>query len=172
VTELETYQRGLLDLVKKRGPAPSDPYLRHVAASRELRIVQEIAVWWRLFQIEAQCHFTSLLLKRLGCFHDTVISYFNENHTSPFVEELSRGFLESLRTHDHALVRMVARFEFAFLEVRSGSSERYEILWDRHPDRLLYALHIGGELTEPEPGSVYRMRIAGDLLGMVECTRE
>ena len=62
MTRLELYQRGLLDLVKKRGVAPEDPYLRHVAESRALVVVREIAVWWRVFQIEAQCRFTSRLL--------------------------------------------------------------------------------------------------------------
>jgi hypothetical protein len=172
MTQLELYQRGLLDLVKKRGPAPSDPYLLRVAESRQLGVVQEIAVWWRLFQIEAQCHFTALLLKRFGRFHETVISYFNANRTSPFVEELSRDFLGSLQADDHLLVRTVAQFESAFQEARSGSSQCHEIVWDRHPDRLLHALHTGAELPEVEPESLYRMKIAGDLPGMVVCTRE
>ena len=169
---LELYQRGLLDLVKKRGNAPTNPYLRRVAESAELRVVQEIAVWWRVFQIEVQCHFTSLLLKRLGSFHKTVASYFNRNRTSPFVEELSRDFLDSLREYEHPLVRTVAQFELAFLEVRYGASQCYEIVWDRHPDLLLHALETGADLPDYEPEVLYRMQLAGDLPGTVACTRE
>ena len=63
MTQLERQQRGLLDLIKNRGVPPEDPYLRQVANSRELEMVREIAIWWRAFQIEDQCRFTS----RTGC---------------------------------------------------------------------------------------------------------
>jgi hypothetical protein len=169
---LELYQRGLLDLVKERGITPEDSYLRRVAESRALVVVREIAVWWRVFQIEAQCHFTSRLLKHLRCFHKIVTSYFNSNRTSPFVEELSRDFLSSLRTHDLQLIRTIARFEYALLEVRAGCAERFEIVWDRHPDLVFHALDNGNELPAPQTGYVYRMIIARELPGMVACTRE
>jgi hypothetical protein len=169
---LELYQRGLLDLVKKRGITPEDPYLRRVAESRALVVVREIAVWWRVFQIEAQCPFTSRLLKHLRCFHEVVTSYFNRNRTSPFVEELSRDFLRSLRTHDPQLIRTIARFEYALLEVHAGCAEGFEIVWDRHPDLVFHALDNGNELPAPETECVYRMRIARELPGMVVCTRE
>lgn len=169
---LELYQRGLLDLVKKRGVSPEDPYLRCVAESRALVVVREIAVWWRVFQIEAQCRFTSRLLKHLQCFQEVVTSYFNSNRTSPFVEELSRDFLSSLRTHDVLLIRTMAHFEYAFLEVRAGCAGGFEIEWDRHPDLVFQALDNGTELPGPEPECVYRMRIARELPGMVACIRE
>ena len=169
---LELYQRGLLDLVKKRGVASENPYLRRVAESRALVIVREIAVWWRVFQIEAQCHFTSRLLKHLHCFHEVVTSYFDSNRTSPFVEELSRDFLSSLSTHDLQLIRTIAQFEYALLEVRAGCAEAFEIVWDRHPDAVFHALDNGSELPPPETGCAYRMRITRELPGMVACTRE
>jgi hypothetical protein len=172
MTGLELYQRGLLDLVKSRGAVPEDPYLRQVAESRGLQVMREIAIWWRVFQIEAQCHFTSRLLKRLQCFQETVRSYFGTHRTSPFVEELSRDFLRSLQTHEIPLVRSVAEFEFAFLEVRGGCAGSFEILWDRHPDLVFRAIEEGEEFPIPEPGCVYRMRIARKLPGMVTCIRE
>lgn len=172
MTQLELYQRGLLDLVKRRGVAPEEPYLRRVAESRAIAIVREIAVWWRVFQIEAQCRFTSRLLKRLDCFHEVVTLYFNGNRTSPFVEELTRDFLSSLSTHETRLIRTVARFEYALLEVRTGCIGDFEIIWDRHPDLVLKALDNGNQLPPPEPEFVYRMRVAAHLAGTVVCTRE
>jgi len=169
---LELYQRGLLDLLKKRGATPDDPYLRCVAKSQALVIVREIAVWWRVFQIETQCRFTSCLLKHLRCFNEVVTSYFNSNQTSPFVEELSRDFLSSLRTHDLQLIRTVAEFEYALLEVRAGCAEHFEIVWDRHPDLLFQALDKEDELPAPEAECVYRMRIDRELPEMITCTRE
>lgn len=172
MTPLELQQRGLLDLVKNRGAPPDDPYLRRVAGSRGLAMVREIAVWWRAFQLEGQCRFTSRLLKRMACFDALVTKYFNNNATSPFIEELGHDFLNSLRMHDDRLIRAVSQFEYAFLEVRAGSAETFEIVWDRHPDFVFLALSNGSELPPSEPGSQYRMRVARDLPRKIACTRE
>jgi hypothetical protein len=169
---LEVYQRGLLDLVKNRGPYPEEAYLRHVAASPELGMVREIAIWWRVFALEAQCRFTSRLLKRLGGFDEMVVSYFNSHLTSPFVEELSDDFLASLSTHHDPLIRATAQFERAFLKVRSGSDEAFEMLWDRHPDHVLLAIEDGGDIPDKEEDCSYRMKVARDLPGLVACWRE
>jgi hypothetical protein len=172
VTRLEAYQRGLLDLIKGRGDPPADPYLQRVAGSAELAVVREIALWWRAFQIEAQCRLSSRLLKRLGCFETRVAAYFDGNATSPFIEVLSRGFLRSLDAHDDRLVRAVTQFEFALLEVRSGSDQVFEIDWDRHPDVVLVALDRGSELPAAEPEFLYRMRIDRESPGAIACSRE
>lgn len=169
---LESYQRGLLDLVKNRGPYPEDAYLRRVADSPELRMVREIAIWWRIFALETQCHFTARLLTRLGCFDAMVASYFNSHLTSPFVEELSDGFLASLSAHEGALIRATAQFERAFLKVRSGSHEAFEVSWDRHPEHVLWAVEENRELPPAEHGYTYRMRISRDLRGLVACVRQ
>lgn len=171
MTSLEQFQRGLLDLIKGR-PVPSDPYLQRVAASREIEMLREIAVWWRVFQIEAQCHFTSRMLKRLGCLNETVALYFSSNRTSPFVEELSRDFLQWLRTQHDPFVRLVADFELALLEVRAGSCEQFQVRWDRHPDLFFKSLESGGEFPAAEPDCCYRLTISRDLPALVECTRE
>lgn len=172
MTRLELLQRGLLDLIKKRGAPPVDPYLRRVEGSRELAMVREIALWWRTFQLEAQCRLTSRLLKRLHCFDALVADYFNNNATSPFVEELSQGFLNFLNRHSDGLVRIVAQFECAVLQTRSGSASASEIVWDRHPDHLFIALENGSALPPPETDCCYRMQIARDLPHMINCTRE
>jgi len=172
MTQLERQQRGLLNLIKNRGLPPDDPYLRQVAGSRELTIVREIAVWWRAFQIEDQCYFTSRLLKRRECFDTIVTTYFNNNPTSPFIEELGRDFLNSLRDHDDCLIRAVSQFELALLQVRAGCTDCFEVHWDRHPDRVILALEEGSELPASETGCLYRMRIARDLPRLLVCTRE
>ncbi len=169
---LETYQRGLLDLVKNRGGCPDDEYLRQVAASPALKMLREIAVWWRAFVLEAQCRFTSRLLKRLGHFDETVASYFDNRRTSPFAEELSQDFLLMLTAHGDDLVRAVSQFERAFLRARAGSAETSEVQWDRHPDLVFAALDHGSELPPAEPDCLYCMTIQRDLPGMVACTRE
>ena len=159
-------------MIKGRGALSEDSYLLRVAGSRELAMVREIALWWRAFQLEAQCPFSSRLLKRLNRFDASVAAYFNSNATSPFVEELSLDFLASLRADEDPLVRSVALFEHALLQTRAGSSRAFEVLWDRHPDLVFRALRDGSEIPDTEPGNPYHMRIARDLPHMVACTRE
>jgi hypothetical protein len=169
---LEAQQRGLLDLVKNRVASPTDPYLRRVEGSTQLAMVREIALWWRLFALEAQCRFTSRLLKRCGLFREVVAFYFDNNPTSTFVEELSLDFLDSLRAHPDPLLRAVSQSERALLQCKAGFGDPVEVLWDRHPDRVFQALETGSELPPAEADSIYRLRIDRDLRGMVACTRE
>lgn len=172
VTTLEIQQRGLLALIKGRSVSAEDGYLSQVTGSRELAMVREIALWWRAFQLEVQCPFSSRLLKRLGRFDALVAAYFDNNPTSPFVEELSRDFLALLEVDEDPLVRNVSLFEYALLEARDGSSRVFEVIWDRHPDRFFRALNKGGNIPPAELGRRYRMRIARDLPQMVACTME
>ena len=169
---LERQQRGLLALIKDRGDVPDDPYLQRVARSRELAMMRGIALWWRALAVQMQCPLTTRLLKRLGCFDALVAAYFDRNATSPFVEEVSAGFLASLHDHGDPLIRAVSRFEHAVLAVKGGSAASYEIVWDRHPDGVAQALETGAELPAPEPNTLYRMHVARDLPGMIACVRE
>ena len=172
MSSLELHQRGLLNLVKNRGGAPGDPYLELVANSRELAVVRKIALWWRAFALEAQCRFTARLLKRLDCFDALVKHFFDQNATSPFIEELSADFLGSLCEHENRLIRAVSQFELAILKVRAGSADAYEIAWDRNPDRVVVALKTGSELPAREPGCRYHMQVHRDLPDMIACSRE
>lgn len=118
MTRLELTQRGLLDLIKSRGIAPRNNYLGLVARSPEIAMLREIALWWRAFDLEAQCGFSARLLKRRGRFYVLVAKYFNTNATSPFAEELSLDFLSWLQGDDDPLVRTISFFERALLLTR------------------------------------------------------
>jgi hypothetical protein len=172
MTELERQQRGLLDLVKNRGTVPDDGYLRQVAGSRELAMVREIALWWRITQIEGQCPFTARLLRRFDLLEAAIADYFSEHATSSFVEELSRDFLCAQRTHADPIVRAVSQFEYGLMEAHAGSAETFQVRWDRHPNSVLMALENGTELPPREFGGIYRMRIARDIPDLVSCIRE
>ncbi len=172
MTTLETYQRGLLDLVKNRKLLQTDPYLRRVENGPEIAIVREIAIWWRAFQIETQCPLVTRVLKHYGCFNQTVAQYFDSNRTSPFVEELTHHFVVSLSEHADPFLRSVCQFEHALLRVRSGYGEAKVILFDRNPDSALWALEKTGRVPPPEPGVLYHMTVDRHLPGMFQCTRE
>jgi hypothetical protein len=167
---LESYQRGLLDLIKNRG-LPQDPFLQKVASSPGIAIVRETAVWWRLLQIESLCPLSSSILKYQGQIREVVTSYFNSNRTSPYAEELSEGFLKFLGNHADPLIRSIATLEYAVLRVRSGLGET-EVIFDRNPDQVFLAMKLGGTMPSAEPDSVYRVKVARDLPGMLRCIRE
>lgn len=172
MTQLERQQRGLLALIKNQDVIIDDPYLEEVAGSRGLAMLREIAIWWRALQLEAQCRFTSRLLKRLGCFDAMVSAYFNCHPISPFIEELSRAFLDSLHRHPDPLIRSVSQFEWAFMLARAGSAKSFEVPWDRHPDLVIAALDTGGKLPTEDKEYRYRMLIGREIPALVSCTRE
>jgi hypothetical protein len=172
MTTLETYQRGLLDLIKSRGGPPSDPYLSRVASSRGIVVVREIAVWWRAFQIAAQCPLVSRILKHDGRFEETIEQYFSGHRTSPFVEELTDDFLGFVGKQADPFLRSVAEFERALLSARAGSEVVREMHFDRNPDLAFDALERAGTILPPESGIRYRMIVDRNLPGMFRCTRE
>jgi hypothetical protein len=172
MTTLETYQRGLLDLVKSRGAPPTDPYLSRVASSLGIVVVREIAVWWRAFQISAQCPLVSRVLKHDGLFEETIEQYFSGHRTSPFVEELTDDFLRFLSKQVDPFLRSVAEFERALLSARDGSAAVQEMHFDRNPDLAFEALERAGTILPPEPGIRYRMIVDRKLPGMFRCSRE
>ena len=151
MSDLRDVQRGLLCLLKGRRPeAALDPYLARVAASQELLLAREIALWWRAFSLETYCLFTSRLMNRLGIFNPAVEEFFRECSTSPFIEELSQEFLARVSTHQNPLVASVARFERALCRVKRGDEAAYEIEWDRNPQLLLDAILRGAPLPPAE----------------------
>lgn len=97
--------------------------------------------------------------KSLGRFDRLVTSYFDANSASPFVEELTLDFLNLLEADTDPVVRAVSACERALLMVRSGSSIRFEVLWDRNPDLVFRALADGEDIPTEEPGHLYRLMI-------------
>ena len=172
MTTLETYQRGLLDLVKGRALSPTDPYLATVEDSSGIVVVREIAVWWRAFQIASQCPLVTRVLRHYGCFDATIGEYFANHRTSPFVEELTDHFLDVLGGHADPFLRSVARFERALLRVRAGSEESHEIYFDRNPDAVFDVLEQGGAIPAAEGECGYRMTVSRRLPGLFCCERE
>lgn len=172
MTALEAQQRGLLDLLKRRGPLPEDPYLRLVSESPALAVVRATALFWRGYQLRSQCQFTASLLRRLACFDACVTDYFCHNGTSPYTDQLSRGFLHYLLSDPRPLVRSVAEFELAVLELKSGSAHRFEIAWDRNPNLVLEALSTGSHLpAEDGHGDLFVTTIDRALPDLVTWSR-
>lgn len=168
MSNLGELQRGLLCLVKGRPiEVRLDSYLASVAASRELLLVKEIALWWRAFSLESYCLFTSRLMNRLGGFNAAVDSYFCQHSTSPFIEELSQDFLAWVITQQSSMVATVARFERALLRVKRGDDAAYQVEWDRNPQSLLDAILRGATLPPAEANRSYRTIISAQVPDLV-----
>ncbi|MDQ2834365.1 MAG: hypothetical protein M3Y50_11580 [Acidobacteriota bacterium] len=171
---LEQEQQSLLAMIKGRtvspGPGPDpDPWLERVASSRGLQMVREIALWWRRFQIESQCRYTSRMMKRLDCFDSYVAQYFRSHSTSPSIEQFTSEFLSSLEDHCDPVLRAVAQFELACITLRNTTLHASTITWDREPSRVLTALDRFSDLPSPEPQAQYVMKIGPGSLSHIIC---
>jgi hypothetical protein len=166
MSRLAHQQRAVLALLKSRSfDLSGDDWLKRISQSKELVMLREIARWWRQYQVTAQCRFTALLLKRTGRFEESVNQFFEESATSPFIEEMARGFLKTLSTRGEPLVREVAQTELGLMDVRQD--RRTEVDWDRHPDMVFAALETGAELPERDEEYEYHLVIGRTL----QCVR-
>ena len=172
MNDLECQQRGLLALLKKRGWQREDPYLSRVAESAGLPLLRKIARWWIAVSIEAQCRYTSRLLKRSGDFEGAVERFYARRGAVPFIEELGFEFLRQMIEHKDVLVRSVASLEYAALLGQYGRDGTCEILWDRHPEKTISALECGDDLPASEPGWFYRLQFIGGQPPTMRCSRE
>lgn len=162
MTNLEQQQHSLLALIKKRPlpPGERDEYLERVAASDELGLLREIALWWRTLGIERNCPFTTNLLKKLARFEPAVDAFYCRHATSPYMEEMAIQFLETLTPDADPLVRSLASFELALLRVAEGDTREFVIEWDRDPAAVLAALRSTDPL--PEANGRHRITVRGE----------
>ena len=144
-------------------------YLEQVAASRELALTKEIAVWWRAFGLETYCVFTAKLLNRLGIFSESVAAFFRAGPTSPYIEQLSQDFLGWMSKNEDPLISLLAGFERALIRVKRGDPGVYHLDWHSNPDSLLNAILNGTELPRPEAGRIYRTTVAANIPRLVRC---
>lgn len=149
-----------------------DAWLTEITASRGLQLMRATIFWWQRFQIELQCRYTSRLLKRYGCFEESVHACFAGRSAPPSIEELGIAFLISLQTHENALVRSVALFELACLVPPGKGSEEVVIEWDRNPVDVVLALDGGSELPTPEDEQKFILRIGDEVPGGMSCICE
>jgi hypothetical protein len=166
--DLAKQQRDLLALIKRGSIAGSgDPYIAKVAGSPHLKVLREVVLSWRAFDVERSCRLTAALLKRHGWFDDTVRTFAETANISPFVERLRDAFLERMIKHTDPLIAAVAQFELYMLRVKLGDCREYVVDWPTDPRPVLMALSEGGS-PEPLPvATPHRMLISQQLPGLV-----
>jgi hypothetical protein len=129
-------------------------------------------------QLERQCRYTTLLMKRLGCFEDYAAAHLRDHSAPSSVEEMCARFLFSLRNHRNPVLRAVAGLELACIwpidpfAPFGARAHTTTIYWDRNPNQVMDALARSAGLPEPEPRVRYVLRMGIDLPDGVTCVRQ
>lgn len=140
---LASLQTSLCDLIKSRVPAngPIDDYLKEVSDSNQLRLIQKIAFWWRMIQIERYCRLTTTLLKKTGAFDRQLENFISEKDFSYFRDEVGLQFLEYLiAANPDSLTISVAAFELSLLKLKLGEPVESFIDWKFEPYAVIDGL--------------------------------
>lgn len=165
--ELAIMQRQLRDLIKHAYHPTADehPYIRSVAESPGLIMVQDIILWWRAFLLEQYCRLTARALKERQCFEETVDAFTRARKLPPFVEELGEEFLREMQYHPDNLLASVAQFEYALLCVKRGSEISYVVHWDYEPYGILHCLMQGLSLAAAQIPGHYQTVVSRHIPG-------
>lgn len=131
---LAEHQRAMRDLIAGRAIA-NDPYIEQASRSIGLEVTRGTIRGWRAFRLGQNCRLTSAILRARGRFDEALDA---TQCSSPFIELLSRAFLESAIALGDELIASVARFELA-----SMGDEETIVDWPCDPYEVLAALMSG-----------------------------
>jgi len=160
---ISKFQQHIKYLIKEQGSSDtlSDPYFKKLEQSPELSMVREIAIWWRLYQLENFCPISSRLLKRQGQYEDLVEAYYLNHSVSPFIEQAGLAFLSFTITKFPAtLIAQIAAFEKALITTRKGSDQSYETIWNVNPYEVLSAILQEETLPKPISKKQYKLTVS------------
>jgi hypothetical protein len=163
--DLATLQRQLRDLLISSTSPEADvaPYIRTVAGSEQLALMQEITAWWRAYDLERYCTLTTALLKQLGIFETTVQTFVRQQRPSPFIEVFGATFLEMMSTHGEPRIATIARFESALIRVHQSDPTTYVITWQDEPYTFIQNLLTQRPINENGAQGVYQTIVASHL---------
>jgi len=126
------------DLIRGRATA-NDPYIEQASRSAGLEVTRDTIRGWRVFRLRQSCRLTTAILRdRFGEVFEAV------DCASPFIEELSRAFLDAAIALDDELITSVAKFELALMR-----EEETIVDWPCDPYEVLGPLLRGEPLPEP-----------------------
>lgn len=168
-SSLEQYQRGLQRALRGQAPVAADPdYVRALAGSRRLAVVQDVVAFWRMVGLERFCVLTVPWLKAEARFADDVRRFAQAVDLSPYMEQAGLQFLQHLTADHDAVVAALAAFELALHRTRVAPDLVVDMTWPCDPAPVL-ARVLGSEGAHaPGPATVYRVRIGRGLPGGYE----
>jgi hypothetical protein len=117
--DLARMQRGVAALIRGASPPVADPWLKEVASSPRLGLVQYIITSWREMLLRRSAPLTIALLEDAGRLHDA-FARIGTRPESPFAEELACAFLAGFVDDEDPLVAEVARFEIRMYSPRQS----------------------------------------------------
>lgn len=166
--DLAAFQRQLHGLIKSRHgvSAADEPYIRMVAGSTNLKLMQEIILNWRSLILGQYCYLTTALLKRRNLFDEVLRSFISTQSISPFAEALGESFLGQMSDHEDGLIASVARFELALIRAKKGSTVKQVVDWEYEPYTILDTLLKGLPLDEENAQGSYQTIVAHDIPGL------
>lgn len=166
--ELISLQRQLLGLMKStyQVSETDTAYIRAVAQSPQLKVVQDIIEWWRMFSLAQYSFLTVPLLKRRNLFQESLRKLVALHPVSPFREVMGMSFLREMSSHHDALISAVSQFELAFILVKQGDAEEYVIDWQHEPYQVLASLLNGTVLDDESIRGSYQTFISSNIEGM------
>jgi len=150
------HQRAMRDLIQ-RGAVADDPYIEQASRAIGLAVTRDTTRGWRVFRLGQNCRFTTAMLRARGR-HGEVLAAI-DSVTSPFIEELSRAFLDAAIALGDALIASVARLERSML-----SDEETVVDWPCDPYEVLGPL-LRGELPPELPYMRYKTVVSRAMPG-------
>lgn len=141
---LAGHQRAMRDLILGRGVA-NDPYIEQAERSIGLQVTRDTIRGWRVFRLAQNCGLTTAALRARGGYDEVFAAI--EPVTSPFIEELSRAFLDAAIALGNELITSVAAFERALLHDGDGETI---VDWPCDPYAVLDRLLRGAPLPALE----------------------
>jgi hypothetical protein len=165
--DLATLQRQLRDLIKGTYQAADTdhPYLRALAGSPHVALVQEIIASWRVFSLTQFCRLTTAVLQHRDLLKTLVPAFIRATPSSPFMEEFGTAFLQAMSVYPDSLIASVAQFELALIRVQQGNSEEHVVTWEYDPTLVLRCLLYGQALNESQARGLYQTIVAQGLPG-------
>lgn len=138
---LHTYQHQLAHWLKQPADAVANPaqvpYWQTLSEVGGLTRVQQVALFWRRQQFSNFCPITYVALIRLGLFEEIISTFYAQRNVSAYVEQAGRAFLDYVAEASEGLLRSVALFERAELDVRTGIRSVARVDWPVDPHMVL-----------------------------------
>ena len=167
---LKELQHKLLGLIKGSycPKSDDDAYLRTVHGSENLELFKVIVLWSQQSHIERCCFFTSQILIETNQLQTFTAQYFKINSHSSSAYEIADGFLQWVIQNGKGLVKLVARFEYAMIQLQKGNIYSDELIWPYDPSIVLQGLTDGNFSALFLESGEYRMTLSNGLDGHFE----
>ena len=165
---LARQQTALLSLLKTGHAENDDVYIQSVAISAHLRMLREIILAWRRYDIQRHCPLTATLLKKCARFEELVSSFAAAPNLSPFPDQMAEAFLCQMSEQEDPIITCIAQFELFMTRVKLGDPGEYTVNWPADPRTVIACVLQETPLSSLTLGEHFCMRISRRFEGLVQ----